>query len=151
MILPIPDDIPSDKSNARAACLPPKNVEFVNRMLTVSGWGSTKGEYTTKLKKAVGKCQPNSICRQAYGTGFDPDVEFCAGDFENGGTDSCQGDSGGPITYPVNDTTYLVGVVSWGVGCALVGYPGVYARVTSALNWINSYRNADGTGTCTKN
>ena len=30
----------------------------------------------------------------------------------------------------------LIGVTSWGTGCATPGYPGVYARVTSALEWI---------------
>ena len=43
----------------------------------------------------------------------------------------------GPLTYNNNGRATLVGVVSWGIGCASPGYPGVYARVTEALGFIN--------------
>jgi len=52
---------------------------------------------------------------------------FCAG---QAGKDSCQGDSGGPITNI--DNTTLIGIVSWGEGCALPRKPGVYARIGDA-------------------
>ena len=41
------------------------------------------------------------------------------------------------MTYE-NGLYTVIGVVSWGAGCANDGYPGVYGRVTSALTWIKS-------------
>ena len=41
-----------------------------------------------------------------------------------------QGDSGGPLVYLENNSYQLIGVVSWGVGCANDGYPGLYTKVS---------------------
>ena len=45
----------------------------------------------------------------------------------------CQGDSGGPLVVEDGTTEQdtLVGVVSWGIGCARSGLPGIYAEVSS--------------------
>jgi secreted trypsin-like serine protease len=48
-----------------------------------------------------------------------------------------QGDSGGPLMWSdVVGRFYAIGVVSWGHGCALEGYPGIYTNVRDFLNWI---------------
>ena len=49
--------------------------------------------------------------------------------------DSCSGDSGGPLQYRLNDTFYITGVVSFGLGCSS-SLPGIYARVSSYIGWI---------------
>ena len=72
----------------------------------------------------------NSDCTDKFGYDEEDisDSMMCA--MENGG-DSCQGDSGGPLYDKANDV--LVGVVSWGNGCADPNYPGVYARVSDQV------------------
>lgn len=56
---------------------------------------------------------------------------ICAG-YANGKHDACIGDSGGPLVLE----NELVGIVSWGIGCAQVGRYGVYTYVPSIIKWL---------------
>ncbi|KAK2725369.1 hypothetical protein QYM36_000016, partial [Artemia franciscana] len=73
-------------------------------------------------------------CRGAYGETDVADSMICAGDLANGGIDSCQGDSGGPLYMG----STIIGIVSWGYGCAYAGYPGVYTQVSYYVSFIKS-------------
>ncbi|XP_054729066.1 trypsin-like [Anastrepha obliqua] len=99
---------------------------------TVTGWGITEsGIVWPELLSAVVPIVASSQCNTSY-EGAITQGMICAGYLETGGVDACQGDSGGPLAC--NDT--LAGVVSWGNGCALSGYPGVYANVSEYYDWV---------------
>jgi trypsin len=73
-------------------------------------------------------------CDQQYEqTGRDVTTDMLCAGVDEGGKDACQGDSGGPV-YDADNA--LVGVVSWGLGCARPGFAGVYARVGHFVSWI---------------
>lgn len=65
---------------------------------------------------------------------------ICAG-YAEGGYDSCGGDSGGPLIIDDNGTSKLLGIVSWGAGCAEPDAYGVYTNVAyfKGNDWI--YKN----------
>ena len=105
----------------------------------VMGWGDTKQTAdNTFLQVAMVPIINREQCNH-YEWLNDTIVNgmVCAG-YEEGGKDSCQGDSGGPLVRETNDGFQLIGVVSWGIGCALEKKPGVYADVFYYLDWIEA-------------
>jgi secreted trypsin-like serine protease len=72
-----------------------------------------------------------------YDAKFDQRKQVCAGTYQYT-KDACQGDSGGPLMYEVNGQWMISGVVSYGDECAKEGSPGVYARVSYYLPWIQN-------------
>ncbi|WP_416875316.1 S1 family peptidase [Kitasatospora sp. SC0581] len=105
----------------------------------VYGWGDTtgRGDYSPVLRGVSVPVVPDQVCAQAYPGGqdgrFDARGMVCAGE-ERGGKDACQGDSGGPMIVDGR----LVGLVSWGTGCAEAAHPGVYTRVSSVADAVRS-------------
>jgi len=81
--------------------------------------------------------ESNAECGSKYGSSNILPSMICAA---APGIDSCQGDSGGPLVHKnANGKWELVGVVSWGYGCADPNYPGVYARVSNLLPFITQH------------
>ncbi|WP_405056196.1 serine protease [Kribbella sp. NBC_01505] len=103
-------------------------ADAVGAASVVYGWGSTEGTGPADtFQKVDAPVLGDAYCAKAYASeGYTAEGEICGG-FEQGGKDSCQGDSGGPLVL----NGRLFGVVSWGVGCADAGNPGVYAEVAA--------------------
>lgn len=59
----------------------------------------------------------------------------CAG-YAKGGIDACEADSGGPLVCPRGGTWFLMGITSWGDGCAREDSYGVYADVLVVKSWV---------------
>ncbi|MGW2874354.1 MULTISPECIES: serine protease [unclassified Kitasatospora] len=100
---------------------------------TVSGWGITTTRATnTVLESLTVPVVSRDTCRAKYGsTGqFIFASSLCAG----GANVTCQGDGGDPLTS--NGT--LVGIASWGAPCGQSGYPDVFTRVGSYVDWIRA-------------
>ncbi|KAI9291963.1 trypsin-like serine protease [Neoconidiobolus thromboides FSU 785] len=108
-----------------------------NTLLKVIGWGTTSSGGTVSnilLEVKVPVFNANNCKKTAY-NGMNITSQFCAG-YPEGGKDSCQDDSGGPIFIEENGSPLLVGIVSWGEGCALKGKPGVYTRTSVIRDFI---------------
>jgi secreted trypsin-like serine protease len=111
----------------------------VGPTVRVTGWGaiSEGGPVSDKLLFVDVPVVSTTECNkpESY-DGRITDQMFCAG-VRAGGLDSCQGDSGGPVMSTVSGTKELVGVVSWGFGCARELLFGVYTRVTTVSQWAS--------------
>uniref|UniRef100_A0A8C5BTL7 Peptidase S1 domain-containing protein n=1 Tax=Gadus morhua TaxID=8049 RepID=A0A8C5BTL7_GADMO len=108
----------------------------------VTGWGTTSpvsflpfiGSAADILQEVDLPIVGNRECDCSYGRITNNMI--CAG-LSAGGKDSCQGDSGGPLVVKQGPQWVQSGVVSFGQGCALPKFPGVYARVSEYQAWIN--------------
>lgn len=129
------------------------SVPSNDEMVTVMGYGIIQkdgniiDDMSNVLLEADVQYMPNSECEMtsapfngqtvAYNGYVDANM-LCALQMN---VDACQGDSGGPLIYgssssdnPEDDVQ--IGIVSWGLGCALEAFPGVYSRISEEFDWI---------------
>ncbi|XP_060702193.1 transmembrane protease serine 9 isoform X1 [Hemiscyllium ocellatum] len=120
------------------ACVPTPAHRFSEGMKCyVTGWGTTAvgGLLSYLMQKAEVNLFSDNLCLELYGRQITPRM-LCAGRL-NGGVDTCQGDSGGSLVCKESSGKwFLVGITSWGIGCAKANAPGVYSRVTTLQSFI---------------
>lgn len=128
------------------------NQYTAGQLLTVLGWGSVNSakDKPDYLRQATLHYVPNDVCEASAGeingrqreyAGYITEDMMCAA---APGRDSCGGDSGGPLIIEGgtsdgsdgSDGDLLVGLVSWGYGCADPNFPGVYSRLSAHRDWI---------------
>jgi secreted trypsin-like serine protease len=125
------------------------NATLVGERVEVAGWGTTteNGSPSDALLETSQTVISESQCiNYLFGSNVQPvneqyigDWSLCAYDKVDQ-SDSCQGDSGGPLVYRGNGLTTLVGIVSWGPGCARVDQPAMYSNVSEIQPWINNVK-----------
>ncbi|XP_065072462.1 CLIP domain-containing serine protease B10 [Ochlerotatus camptorhynchus] len=119
-------------------CLP--DAEFVGtragQNVTIAGFGHTgRSRHSGVKQKALVPIVDQQQCRQKWSRITLSEGQLCAG--AQYSIDSCSGDSGGPL---MTQSLYwtVEGIVSFGYKCGLEGWPGVYTRVSSYVDWIKS-------------
>jgi len=138
-------DLALIKLSSRSALKPVPLIGASNKLAkpgtaaTVIGWGLLEegGGASNKLMQVTVPIISNDSCSAYYNLGGISltDNMICAG---INGKDSCQGDSGGGIFATDQQTgkDHIVGIVSFGIGCAQPEFPGVYTRVSNYTQWI---------------
>lgn len=119
-------------------------------MAFIAGWGATttdsssNSQYPTLLQDASVPLVSLAQCNlpESY-QGTITETQVCAG-FRQGGIDSCVGDSGGPLYILNNGQQVQVGITSFGNGCGLPNFYGVYTNVSAFLPWMSNYIDVSG-------
>jgi secreted trypsin-like serine protease len=103
-----------------------------NEELITIGYGyvTQNGPLSDELREVKVNATNFATCDANYNNELDAPSTLCAASPRK---DSCAGDSGGPI---LNRNGTIVGIVSFGIGCALPQFPGVYSRVSEADTFI---------------
>nr|ABZ04013.1 serine protease 5 [Costelytra zealandica] len=104
------------------------------------GWGRTvtNGAIPNNLQHLATNTITHANCQSSWGNMVST-MQICA--VTRSGQGACQGDSGGPLVQ--NSNRAQLGIVSFirAGGCA-IGWPDVYARVSSYISWIQNAVNS---------
>lgn len=128
-------------------CLPIEGKEYAEgQAVKLAGWGDTESKdpkskpehlLTTDLILTNAEQCADIFSKklQKVKDQYHSFKDFICADY-HGERDACQGDSGSSLLQYADDKAVAVGIVSYGLGCATKGVPGVYTRTSSFMPWI---------------
>ncbi|KAG8436276.1 hypothetical protein GDO86_007399 [Hymenochirus boettgeri] len=132
--------VPLTSPYVQPICLPASTHHFPDgSSCWITGWGAAQmnGLNSDELQKADVQLISQEICIALYRNQISPRM-LCAG-YSDGHKDACEGDSGSPLVCKDSSGRWFqVGVVSWGAGCGIPKYYGVYSRITRLVKWIQT-------------
>lgn len=130
-------------TNIRPVKIPKTTInapEEPGNRATIAGWGNTEKQgprlgqpdrLPNRMQEAQVPLVSDERAKRAYGSDYDKSLMVAAGEE---GKDTCQGDSGGPIFVPAGgdkEGYRQIGITSFGRGCGIEGFPGVYAETNA--------------------
>ncbi|XP_012929401.2 transmembrane protease serine 11G-like [Heterocephalus glaber] len=131
--------------NVHRVCLPGATFEVLpESKVFVTGWGGLKanGPFPNTLRQVEVEVISSDVCNRVYVYGGAVSSGMICAGFLTGERDACEGDSGGPLVIVQDQNIwYLIGIVSWGIGCGKENKPGLYTKVTHYRDWIKSKTN----------
>ncbi|KAM7314148.1 putative secreted salivary gland peptide [Ixodes scapularis] len=132
----------------RPVCLPLGEISMKNltrRRASVVGWGHPTNvveRNSDRLLEDYVDIWAEAECLEVYRRfPLDKETQMCAGDYRTG-ADPCRVTAGGSLLSFFGDRFYVLGLVSAGYRCGTAGYPGIYTRISSHLDWIQGILNS---------
>uniref|UniRef100_A0A8C9MRB5 Acrosin n=1 Tax=Serinus canaria TaxID=9135 RepID=A0A8C9MRB5_SERCA len=131
------------------ACMPDATLRLSElQNCWVAGWGSTAARGDDQLQEAKVQLIDLQLCNSSgWYSGKIHIHNVCAG-YPQGTIDTCQGDSGGPLMCQEKNSDYwwVIGITSWGRGCARAKRPGIYISTQYFYDWILFHMNLSPDG-----
>lgn len=123
-------------------CFPTSPLDIAGKRLLIAGWGLTMegGRDSEQLRYITKKEMPYKQCKPLLHTEaqllLNGSIVICTSARNK---DACAGDSGGPVTtWNGRGKSFLVGIVSFGYGCARDDEASGYTRVATFAPWVLS-------------
>lgn len=114
-----------------------KIENLYNNKFEIIGYGKTNISSLISYELKEGIVNILNSSNYPWILNFDKNMQIMAAGFDGNSSDNvdtCNGDSGGPL-YD-NSSNTLIGITSWGKGCADTYYPGIYTYVPYYYDWI---------------